>query len=126
MLREPNTIVLYVSNIAASSRFYEELLGSKPEETLSTFHRFKLASGMSLAIKTKESVIPPVTQENGNGELAFIVDDMNKVDKLHKEWQACKRNILMPPTELCYGYAFVAGDPDGNRLRFVALKKDQG
>lgn len=123
MLFEPSAIVLYVDNLTSSSLFYRELLGIQPEETSPTFHQFPLSNGMSLALKTKQTVEPPAGQ-NGNGELAFTVASSKKVDELFAAWQAKGIKTLLPPTTVPYGYTFVALDLDENRLRVVSLGQE--
>lgn len=121
MLLEPNVIVLYVDNMTLSSTFYQDLLGITPQEDSPIFHAFKLSNGMILALKTKPSVEPPVDKQNGNGELAFVVDNNKKVDELFVEWQNKEIKMILSPCIVPYGYTFVALDPDENRLRIVAL-----
>jgi predicted enzyme related to lactoylglutathione lyase len=123
MMLEPNVIVLYVNDIARTSQFYQDLLGIKPEEASPTFHSFTLSNGMSLALKAKYSVMPPTEAKSGNGELAFTLDSNQKVDELFAAWQAKKIDILMPPTQLPFGYTFVALDPNGDRLRVASIGK---
>jgi catechol-2,3-dioxygenase len=108
MKLEPNVIVLYVDDVVAASNFYQDLLGVKPEEESLTFHSFKLSNGMILALKAKYSVIPPATESNGSNELAFIVENKNKVDDLFAEWQAKQINVIFPPDNVPFGYTFVA------------------
>ena len=123
MILEPNVIVLYVDDLAITSQFYQNLLGIKPEEASPTFHSFTLSNGMSLALKAKHSVIPPTEAKSGNGELAFTVDNNQKVDELFAAWQAKKIDILLPPAQVPFGYTFVALDPDGHRLRVASIGK---
>lgn len=123
MLLEPCAIVLYVDNLAITSNFYRDLLERIPEEASATFHSFKLSNGMNLGLKARHAIIPPAEQKNGSGELVFALDNHQKVDALFAQWQAKKLNIIAPPTQLPYGYTFVALDPDGNRLRIVSLEK---
>ena len=118
---EPNVIVLYVDNLLITSAFYQDLLGKNPEEDSPTFHSFKLSNGMGLGLKAKHSIEPPVN-ENGCGELAFILDNKSSVDELFVEWQGKNIRMAQSPTELPYGYTFLALDPDGNRLRVVSLQ----
>lgn len=122
MLFEPTTIVLYVDNIAISSKFYQDLLGIKPTEASPTFHTFKLSNGMDLSLKAKHSVELPA-DDNGRGELAFTLDNNKKIDALFSDWQEKNINMALPPTYVPYGYTFLALDPDGNRLRVVAMGK---
>ncbi|KTD76561.1 VOC family protein [Legionella waltersii] len=119
---EPSAVVLYVDNLLVSSAFYQDLLGIKPEEDSPTFHFFKLSNGMGLGLKAKHSVEPSAT-ENGNGELAFTLDNHREVDALFVEWQGKEIGMAQSPTVVPYGYTFLALDPDGNRLRVVSLRK---
>lgn len=123
MILEPNVIVFYVDDLARTSQFYQDLLGIKPEEASPTFHSLKLSNGMSLALKAKHSVMPLIKAKSGNGELAFTLDSNQKVDELFAAWQAKQIDILMPPTQVPFGYTFVALDPDGYRLRVVSIGK---
>jgi catechol 2,3-dioxygenase-like lactoylglutathione lyase family enzyme len=123
MRLEPSVMVLYVDNIARTCQFYQDLLGIKPIEASVTFHSFKLSNGMSLALKAKHSVVPPTEEKNGYGELAFTVDSNKKVDELFAEWQTKEISIIFPPTQMPFGYTFVALDPDGYRLRVAFLGK---
>jgi len=120
MLLEPSVVVLYVDNVAKASQFYQDLLGLSPIEASPTFHSFKM-SGMHLALKATHSVIPPVEKQNAQGELAFVLECNQKVDELFAAWQAKEITMILAPTQLPFGYSFVALDPDGNRLRAVAL-----
>lgn len=123
MILEPGVIVLYVDDLAITSPFYQDLLGIKPDEASMTFHSFKLSNGMSLALKAKHSVVPPTEEKSGNGELAFTLDSDKKVDELFAEWQEKEINMILPPTQLPFGYTFVALDPEGHRLRVASLGK---
>lgn len=123
MILELNVIVLYVDDLAITSQFYQDLLGIKPEEASPTFHSFTLSNGMSLALKAKHSVMPSTEAKSGHGELAFTLDSNQKVDELFTTWQAKKIDILLPPTQVPFGYTFVALDPDGHRLRVASLGK---
>lgn len=121
MFIEPCAIVLYVENLETSSSFYQDLLGLTAEKVSPTFYRFKLTKGMIVALKGKHTVEPPVDKQNGNGELAFTLDTNKKVDDLFEQLKAKEITIILPPSSACYGYNFVALDPDGNRLRVVCL-----
>lgn len=126
MIIEPNVVVLYVENLAISSKFYQDLLGIKPKEASPAYHAFTLSNGMALGLKAKDSTEPPVNENtNGSSELAFTVDNNKKVDELFAEWQQHEINIAQAPIVVTYGYTFVALDPDGHRLRVVSLGKSQ-
>jgi predicted enzyme related to lactoylglutathione lyase len=99
------------------------LLGIKPKEASPTFCSYTLSNGMSLALKAKHAVIPPTEGRSGNGELAFTLDSIKKVDELFAAWQAKGMSIIFPPAQVPFGYTFVALDPDGHRLRVASLGK---
>lgn len=122
---EPNVMVLYVDNLAITSQFYQNLLGINPEESSPTFYSFTLSNGMSLALKARHSVMPFTDAKSGSGELAFTLDTNQQVDELFAAWKAQKISILLPPTQVPFGYTFVALDPDGYRLRVACLGKSQ-
>jgi len=121
MKLEPTAIVLYVNNLSISSHFYEDILGIIPEATSPSFHTFKLSNGMDLGLKAKYALLLPANEKSNDSELAFTVDNNNKVDVLFAIWQEKKVNIALPPTIEPYGYTFIALDPDLNRLRVVGL-----
>lgn len=123
MIHEPNVVVLYVDDLAITSQFYQDLLGIKPSEASSTFQSFTLSNGMSLALKAKHSVVLPTEEKSGKGELAFILDSNQKVDELFAAWQAKEVSIIFSPTQVPFGYTFVALDPDGHRLCVVSVGK---
>lgn len=123
MIIEPNVVVLYVDDLVITSQFYQDLLGIRPEEASLTFHSFTLSKGINLALKARHSVVPPTEVKSGNGELAFTLDDNKKVDDLFAKWQSQGISIIFPPSQLPFGYTFVAIDPDGHRLRVASLGK---
>lgn len=120
---EPSAVVLYVDNLAKSRQFYQALLGIKPEELSPGFNQFTLSNGMRLALKIKDTVEPPAVDKNGAGELAFTMNNPAMLDELFSDWQKKGVTIAQPPTAMTFGYTFLALDPDGNRLRFVSLRK---
>lgn len=118
---EPGAVVFYVNDLPASTAFYQDLLEIKPEKASPTFHSFKLSNGMVLGLKAKQTFELPV-KENGQSELAFTMDNQKEIDALFVAWQQKEISISQAPSVVPYGYAFVALDPDGNRLHVVSLK----
>ncbi|KTC72568.1 bleomycin resistance protein [Legionella birminghamensis] len=119
---EPSAVIIYVNDVAVSSQFYQELTGIEPDELSPVFSAFKLQNGMTIGLKSMQSVEPPV-EGRGGFELAFTVANNQQVDTLFAQWQKKGIPIAQSPTVLPYGYTFTGLDPDLNRLRVVALEK---
>jgi len=114
-----NYILLYVDNPVASANFYAGLLDKKPVESSATFALFVLNSGVKLGFWSKHTVEPGATAVGGS-ELAFSVADNNTVRNWHADWMKRGLPIVQAPTEMDFGFTFVATDPDGHRLRVFA------
>jgi catechol 2,3-dioxygenase-like lactoylglutathione lyase family enzyme len=117
----PSYTLFYVDNPPASAVFYAGLLGREPVESGPTFALFLLDGGAKLGLWSRHTVEPAATAAGGGGEIGFSVADAATVETLHAEWRGRGLPILQPPTELDFGYTFVALDPDGHRLRVFAL-----
>ncbi len=116
---DPNFVILYVRDAAASAAFYADLLGRPPVEASPTFAMFALASGVMLGLWGADGVQPPATPAGGM-ELAFALDGDAAVHARHADWAARGLTILQPPVALDFGLTFTAADPDGHRLRVFA------
>ena len=114
---EPNFTILYVDSPAKSAAFYEALLGVAPVEFAPTFAMFALSSGTMLCMWSKHTVEPAATATGGGTEIAFSLNDKESVNKTYALWKNQGLPILQEPTEMDFGYTFVALDPDGHRLR---------
>ncbi|WP_131783494.1 VOC family protein [Legionella gresilensis] len=119
---EPNALVMYVKNLHESNSFYQGLLGIQAEESSPTFKMFKLPNGLMLGLKDSNALQTMGIDSSGN-ELVFTVTDNAEVDALFLKWQQKEMAIIQAPTNLSFGYTFLAQDPDGNRLRVVSLGK---
>jgi catechol 2,3-dioxygenase-like lactoylglutathione lyase family enzyme len=115
-LPDPNFILLYVKNPAASAAFYGDLLGRPPVESSPSFAMFALASGVMLGLWARHTVEPAATA-GGGGEIAFAVADADTVHALHDDWVGRGLTVIQPPTDMDFGRTFAALDPDGHRLR---------
>jgi len=114
---DPNFIILYVDSPAASSRFYQQLLGDEPIESSETFVMFALKSGPMLGLWSKHTVEPAAKAAGGGAELAFALNNQNEFEGLYAKWKSQKFPIIQEPTDMDFGHTFVAFDPDGHRLR---------
>lgn len=118
-MSDPNFVLLYVKSPTESARFYSSLLGKQPVEASPTFAMFALESGVMLGLWAAHTVQPGATPVGGS-ELAFAVDSRPTVDERHAGWRRSGITIAQTPTEMDFGYTFVALDPDGHRLRVFA------
>ena len=114
---DPNFVILYVDNPSASAAFYADLLGKASVESSPTFAMFALDSGVMLGLWSRQTVEPAAASAGCGGEIAFSVADRAAVDATHADWKERGLPILQSPTEMDFGRTFVAGDPDGHRLR---------
>lgn len=117
---DPNFIILYVESPAASAAFYAELLGRPPVEASPTFAMFALTSGVMLGLWSRRTVAPAVEARGCGGEIAVAVADTDAVRALHGEWSRRGLALVQAPTQMDFGFTFVALDPDGHRLRVFA------
>ncbi|XXZ32247.1 VOC family protein [Sorangium sp. So ce321] len=119
IMSDLNFVLLYVDDPAASAAFYASVLGRPPVEASPTFAMFALESGVMLGLWSRHTVEPAATAPGG-GELAFTVADAAAVRATHAAWTERGLAIAQAPTQLDFGYTFVALDRDGHRLRVFA------
>jgi predicted lactoylglutathione lyase len=70
-----------------------------------------------LGLWARHDVQPAPTALANAGELCITLGSVEAVQSVHREWLGRGINILQSPTKMDFGYTFVAGDPDGHRLR---------
>lgn len=120
-MADPNFIILYVDNPAASADFYAALLGKPPVESSPTFAMFALPSGVVLGLWSRHTVEPAASATLGGGsEVAFAVGSKDEVTALYDAWTGRGLRVAQKPVDLDFGHTFVALDPDGHRLRVFA------
>jgi catechol 2,3-dioxygenase-like lactoylglutathione lyase family enzyme len=116
----PNSVILYVADVDASAAFYRSVLGADPIETFEGFAVFALSDTVTLGLQARDQIDPPPEAHVGGGELSLSDVDRDTVDRLYAEWTALGVPMALEPTDLDFGYTFVATDPDGHRLRVCA------
>jgi predicted enzyme related to lactoylglutathione lyase len=116
----PNFMIFFVDNPAASAAFYAALFGVEPVESSPTFALFALSSGLMLGLWSKHTAEPRPGAHAGGTELGLTVGDNDTVDATYANWKGRGIAILQPPTDMDFGRTFVARDPDGHRLRVFA------
>lgn len=116
----PNSVILYVSDVETSTEFYRNILSADPIETFEGFAVFLLSETVTLGLQAADQIDPKAEPHVGGSELSLSDVDRETVDRLHAEWKALGVSMALEPTELAFGYTFVATDPDGHRLRVCA------
>ncbi|WED44023.1 VOC family protein [Legionella cardiaca] len=114
---DPNSIIFYVKNPAASASFYMLLLNQQPIENSPTFVMFTLKPGLRLGLWSSQHAEPPATSLGGGGEIGLAVGDIDTVNRLHETWLQQGVTIIQSPVMMDFGFTFVALDPDNHRIR---------
>ena len=110
----PDFISLQVRDLAASRKFYTEVLGLAVDEHFDTpdfvlFDTNSIPFGLSQARVNLAEMPQP-----GLGVTLWI--DCDAVDELHARMQAAGATIVQPPFDSPFGRAFIMADPDGYRI----------
>ena len=116
-MKRPDSIILYVDNVEASTEFYSSLLGISPEMTYPEYVQYALGNGLTLGLWARHTVAPAATPVGG-AELCFPLAEAAALDALFASLQAKGVTVAQAPTTMCFGYIFLVQDPDGHRLRF--------
>ena len=115
-------IILFVNNPEESAKFYARLLDLKPVEESPTFVLFALPNGLNLGLWSRHTAQPQVTAPPGGSDIGFTEPDVASVEKLHAKWRDMGVTIALAPMAMDgLSSAFLALDPDGHRIRVVAL-----
>lgn len=116
-----NFVILYVTDMQLSRKFYSELLDSTPKESSPTFTSFELQPGMHLGLWLKSGVKPTVNAPAGAMEITYCVRERQEVDALYRQWQEKGLELLQHPDgSSAFDYACMIQDPDGHRIRAIA------
>ncbi len=116
----PDFKILYVNDTIKSGQFYSDLLGKEAIEGSPTFTMIPLENNFMLGLWADEAIEPKSQVRGGGSELGFTLANNAEVDKLYASWCARGLSIAQVPTQMHFGYTFVALDPDGHRLRVMA------
>ncbi len=110
----PDFISLQVRNVAASRKFYTELLGFTVDERFDTpdfalFDTHSIPFGVGQARVDLNQVPQP-----GAGVALWL--DCDNVDELHSKLVAAGTTIITPPFDGPFGRTMIIADPDGYRI----------
>ena len=116
----PTSIILYVEDVDTSTTFYRQALGKEPVETFEGFSVFALTKNVTLGLQARDGIDPAAVGAPGSVELSMSHATRDDGDRIHRSWSEFGFPMALEPTELAFGYTFVATDPDGHRLRVCA------
>lgn len=118
-------VILFVKTPLESGTFYQRLLGLDPIEQSPTFVLFALPNGLMLGLWSRATAKPTVRAEAGSSEICFSETSAENVDKLFAKWSALGISMAQSPVAMDgMSRTFVALDPDGHRIRILALEED--
>jgi catechol 2,3-dioxygenase-like lactoylglutathione lyase family enzyme len=117
---EPTYTILYVADVPRSVAFYRDLFGVEPVQDVPTFGMFVQSPGRAWGLWQREAVKPAPDVPVGGAEYCLPVESREEIDTLAAAWRERGIPIVQEPTEMDFGYTFVALDPDGHRLRPMA------
>ncbi len=119
-MSDVNFILLYVEDVARSAKFYSRLLDKPVPEASANFALLPAAPGLMLGLWRRSEVEPAPAAGAGAAEIAVTLADAAAVDETHARWSAGGVAVAQSPTQMDFGYTFVALDPDGHRIRAFA------
>ena len=119
-MRTLNYLLLAVRDPLKSSELYSKLLGREPVEKAPTFVLYVLPTGLKIGLWLADEMEPKPLPAGGI-EISFTEESRYAVSATHDEWQKLGLKIVQAPTDMDFGFTFVAEDPDGHRLRPFVL-----
>lgn len=122
-MRTLNYLLLAVRDPLKSADLYTRLLGREPIEKAPTFVLYVLPTGLKIGLWLVDDIEPRALPAGGV-EISFTEDSKDAVRATHEEWKELGLRIVQAPTDMDFGFTFVAEDPDGHRLRpFVPAER---
>jgi predicted enzyme related to lactoylglutathione lyase len=112
----PNYLLLAVQEPKRSAELYNQLLDRQPVENSETFVLYVFLNGFKLGL-WKASTMEPKPSAPGGVEISFALESREAVLQAHAAWTQLGLRIVQEPTDMDFGFTFVAEDPDGHRLR---------
>jgi predicted enzyme related to lactoylglutathione lyase len=111
--------LLYVADPLKSAALYANIFGVQPVDRAATFSMFVLPNGLKVGLWAKSDVQPPANAPGGI-EISFTEENNAAVSARSESLQGLGFTIVQQPTDMDFGFTFVAADPDGHRLRVFA------
>jgi predicted enzyme related to lactoylglutathione lyase len=111
-----NYLLLAVDDPQRSAALYSRIFDSQPVQSSPTFVLYSLPTGMRVGLWAR-SEMKPAAHAPGGVEVTFREDDAATVKSTYARWKTLGLAIAQEPTEMDFGFTFVAEDTDGHRLR---------
>jgi hypothetical protein len=111
-----NYLLLAVRNPRESAELYNRVLDAKPVENQETFVLYVLPSGLKVGLWRSDDM-KPEPRPAGGVEISFTEDSRDAVLETYKRWKSWGLRIVQEPTDMDFGFTFVAEDRDGHRMR---------
>src|SRR5262245_29099462 len=121
-IRAIDYTVIFVRDLAAMRRFYEDILGFALSRELSpNWFEYRVGDNtLALARPSRTAADPPTPSGSAALQLAFRVS-APEVDQCADELVRQGVNLLSPPTDPVFGHRpLFFRDPDGNLLEVFA------
>jgi len=109
--------IFYVTDPAASARFYADVLGAPVLYEAADFAMLPLGQGARLGLWRTEDVQPRAGFAPGGAELDVALADAEALAAAEDRLASRGVTILQPLTTLDFGQAVTVADSDGHRLR---------
>ncbi|MGW0179533.1 VOC family protein [Nocardia sp. NPDC003345] len=117
----PNMFIVYVTDAAASARFYSDLFETTPDFESPRFITFDLGSGMKLALWSGHAEQLSAAGARTSELCLNVTDGRNAIDDRFDAWVARGVEIVQEPHDAVFGRTFVVADPDGNLIRVAPV-----
>jgi catechol 2,3-dioxygenase-like lactoylglutathione lyase family enzyme len=118
-----NYLLLAVRNPQESAHLYTQILGATPVQSSESFVLYALPTGLKVGLWAASDMTPAPTAAGGV-EISFSEPDKDAVRATHAAWKQLGLPIAQEPTDMDFGFTFVAVDPDGHRLRVFTLSEN--
>ncbi|MEU1982441.1 VOC family protein [Nocardia sp. NPDC019395] len=117
----PNMFIVYVSDAAASARFYGDLFEMTPVFESPRFIAFDLGGGIQLAVWSgvRDELSPAVPRTS---EICLALPGgPEQIDNRFREWSGKGVEVVAKPYDEVFGRTFLVADPDGNLIRVAPV-----
>ncbi|MEV3810596.1 VOC family protein, partial [Aeromonas allosaccharophila] len=95
---KPNSLIIYVENVALSTDFYKKILNVEPLETYEEFSVFPISSDFILGIQAKSGIDPKPQPQFGGFEMCLADVTEDDVDAIYQEWKKLGITFELEPT----------------------------